>query len=97
MGVGIVIKVKFDKRNSMSTKDLVLQCLRRSLILIVLGLIVSNLHMKDLAHYRYFGVLQRLGLAYCFVTLLEIVFMEPQSPQVNSFFSLKNYYRFAMK
>lgn len=82
MGVGIAIKIKFDKRNSIPTKDLVFQCLRRSLTLIILGLIISNLHANDLTHYRYFGVLQRLGLAYCFVTLLEIVFMEPQSPQV---------------
>ncbi|KAK7590108.1 hypothetical protein V9T40_001721 [Parthenolecanium corni] len=81
MGVGIAIKIKFDKRNSIPTKDLVFQCLRRSLTLIILGLIISNLHANDLTHYRYFGVLQRLGLAYCFVTLLEIVFMEPQSPQ----------------
>lgn len=78
MGISIAIKIKSELRNSITKWDLFKKICARSLILISLGIIVTNLRSDDLNTIRIPGVLQRLGLAYFIVSVLESQFMNAQ-------------------
>lgn len=79
MGVSIAMKVKSELRSSISRADLIRKFAIRSLSLIILGFVLTNLKRDDLSTIRIPGVLQRLGVAYFIVATLEALFMKPQS------------------
>merc|ERR1712156_1286217 len=72
MGVSCVISIQSQLRKSIPRKKLVGRVVRRALTLILLGLVMNtdNNH-NDLSKLRLPGVLQRFGLAYLAVGLLE--------------------------
>ena len=55
-----------------SKKRLYLHIIRRSLLLILLGLIAGGILELDFANMRWMGVLQRIGLCYFLVSILVI-------------------------
>lgn len=74
MGVSLVISTQSQLRNSVPRSKMVLNILKRSLILILLGLVVNSLGgHNDLTNMRFPGVLQRFGIAYLFVALLQTI------------------------
>ncbi|KAI5733432.1 hypothetical protein M8J76_011898 [Diaphorina citri] len=78
MGVSLTFSLCSKLRSGASRAHLFLSVLRRSVILIVLGLVLSNLNNSDVTKLRYMGVLQRLGLAYLFVASVETFLMRMQ-------------------
>uniref|UniRef100_A0A8D8TKV5 Heparan-alpha-glucosaminide N-acetyltransferase n=1 Tax=Cacopsylla melanoneura TaxID=428564 RepID=A0A8D8TKV5_9HEMI len=78
MGVSLTFSLCSKLRSGSSRPQLFFSVLRRSLLLIAMGLLLSNWNHKDLYTIRYMGVLQRLGLAYFFVGSVETFLMRIQ-------------------
>lgn len=79
MGMSINISLRARLRTALPRKQLVLQVLYRSSILIFLGfMFIKSTYLRDI---RFPGVLQRLGLAYLVVGLLEAVFAKRANTQ----------------
>ncbi|HSZ71240.1 MAG TPA: heparan-alpha-glucosaminide N-acetyltransferase domain-containing protein, partial [Cytophagaceae bacterium] len=78
--VGLSIVFSLDKSIASGTNKgvLVQKCIKRSLILIILGLVLNLFPSFDFMHLRFPGVLQRIGLVFCFSSLLFIYFSEVQ-------------------
>ncbi|CAH1179590.1 unnamed protein product [Phaedon cochleariae] len=75
MGLSLTVSVQNKLRSLVPRRLMIFQVIRRSLILLLLGLILnSNKNMSTIAELRFPGVLQRLGLTYLVVGLLEVVF-----------------------
>ncbi len=72
-GVATPFSVGRAIENGKSRKSLVLQVVRRGLILVVLGIIYNNgLQIKPLSEIRFPSVLGRIGLAYLFANIIFI-------------------------
>lgn len=75
MGLSLAVSLQSRLRRGVPRRSLVFQVIRRSFILILLGLILnSNHNMSTIAELRYPGVLQRIGITYLIVGLLEVAF-----------------------
>lgn len=72
MGVSLVISIQSQLRNSVPRMKLAQRIIRRSIVLVLLGLIMNtdNNH-NDLGKLRIPGVLQRFGVSYLIVGLVE--------------------------
>lgn len=69
--VGCVLPYSLDKYRGQASQ-VYGRIFRRTLLLIVLGLIYSGMLKFDFANLRYAGVLQRIALCYCFASLLYL-------------------------
>lgn len=78
MGVSLTFSLCSKLRSGSSRAHLFLSVLRRSLTLLALGVIMSNLGNRDIYRVRIPGVLQRLGTAYLFVASVETFLMRTQ-------------------
>ncbi|KAL1516877.1 hypothetical protein ABEB36_000715 [Hypothenemus hampei] len=75
MGVSLVVSLQKKLHRAVPRQTLVVQLIRRSLILIFLGIVInSSKHILSIAELRLPGVLQRIGVAYFVVGILEIAF-----------------------
>lgn len=75
MGLSLSISFHSKLRRAVPRRHLVFLVLRRSFILILLGLIVnSHGNLNRLDTFRVPGVLQRIGVVYLIVALLETIF-----------------------
>jgi predicted acyltransferase len=77
--VGVAMTFSFAKYNddNKPTKAVYLRILRRTVILFVLGLLLNGFWNKgvwtfDFSSLRVMGVLQRIGLTYCFASLIVL-------------------------
>ncbi len=72
--IGAVMPFSLLKRaeNGEPRKRLYLHVIKRSLTLILLGLIAGGLFKLDFANMRWMGVLQRIGLCYFLVSVLVL-------------------------
>jgi predicted acyltransferase len=70
--VGIVLPFSISRRREQgfSDKKLYLHIIKRTIVLILLGLVLNGLLQFNLAEMRWPGVLQRIGLCYLFAALL---------------------------
>lgn len=74
MGVSLVISIQSQLRNSIPRIRIIRKIFKRSLLLILLGLILNSDGGKnDLRSLRIPGVLQRFGLSYLLVAVPEAV------------------------
>lgn len=75
MGLSLMVSLQNKLRRSVPRRILVFQVIRRSLILIFLGIVInSSKHTLVISELRLPGVLQRLGITYFIVGILEITF-----------------------
>ena len=82
MGVSLAISTQSRLRNSVPRRQLVLRVLKRSAILILLGLIINSRGGgNDLRTLRLPGVLQRFGLTYVVVGVAESLLLPRQFPE----------------
>ena len=81
MGVSLAISTQSQLRNSLPRQRLVLRVIKRSLILVCLGLIINSSQPSDLRTLRLPGVLQRFGLTYLVVGLTESLLLPRQYPE----------------
>ncbi|XP_006622066.1 heparan-alpha-glucosaminide N-acetyltransferase-like isoform X1 [Apis dorsata] len=91
MGLMITVSKRTELRLTTSRIKITLYCLRRSAILIFLGLILNSKDSESLHDLRFPGVLQLLGVSYFVCAILETIFMKPHSQDI-----LHQFGRFAM-
>jgi predicted acyltransferase len=74
--VGVAIPFSIDSRlaRGVGHRAIVLNALRRSLILFAIGLVLNGFPKYDLVHLRMFGVLQRIAICYFVATLIYLSF-----------------------
>ena len=87
MGVSLVISTQSQLRNSVPRRRIVLRVIKRSIILVFLGLIInSEGGHNDLKTFRLPGVLQRFGLTYIIVGCTEALLLPRQFPEVKEIY-----------
>ncbi|XP_023026506.2 heparan-alpha-glucosaminide N-acetyltransferase [Leptinotarsa decemlineata] len=75
MGLSLTISLQKKFRYLIPKRVMIFTVIRRSFILIAIGLILnSNKNMSTIEDLRFPGVLQRIGLTYLVVGILEIAF-----------------------
>lgn len=75
MGVSLVVSLRNRLRHAVPRRQLVFHVLQRSFVLILFGIILnSHGNPATLNKLRFPGVLQRIGVTYLIVGLLETVF-----------------------
>lgn len=75
MGLSLTVSMHKKLQRAVPRRTLVFQVLRRSVLLLFLGVVVnSSKHVLSIAELRFPGVLQRFAVTYCIVGLLEIAF-----------------------
>ncbi len=84
MGVSIPFSINKHIKNGTSKKHIAEKIIRRTLILIALGMFINLLPYFDFATMRIPGVLQRIGLCYG-ATALAYLFMKPRGQRVAAF------------
>ena len=84
MGVSLVISTQSQLRNSVPRKKIILRVIKRSIILVFLGLIINSERSNDLKTFRLPGVLQRFGLTYIIVGCTEAMLLPRQFPEAIS-------------
>lgn len=78
MGVSIAISLRSQLRSSTKRKYVFGRVVRRSVLLLIMGLVLNSVNNNNLNTFRPMGVLQRLALVYFIAATLETVFMKPQ-------------------
>jgi predicted acyltransferase len=78
VGLSIVFSLSKALTSGADKRALAFKCLKRSLILIALGLFLNLFPDFDIANLRYPGVLQRIGIAFAVGSLLFIYLSENQ-------------------
>lgn len=83
MGVTIVLSLRAQLRLSISRSRIILNCLRRALILILFGLIINGQDSGkqngiNLEYLRFPGVLQLLGITYFICATIETIGIKAQ-------------------
>ena len=86
MGVSLAISTQSQLRNSVPRKKILLRVVKRSIILMLLGLVINSkgANPNDLKTLRIPGVLQRFGLTYLIVGMTEAMLLPRQFPDVTS-------------
>lgn len=69
MGVSVVFATEARLGRGDTRAKLALHTVQRAVILILLGIIVNSFPYFHLAHMRFYGVLQRIGVCYLVVGL----------------------------
>jgi len=81
MGVSLTISIQSQLRNSVNRRLIMTRVIKRSIILIILGVILNTDGGKnDLSKLRIPGVLQRFGLSYLVVGLVESLLLPREYP-----------------
>lgn len=78
MGVSIAISLRSQLRSSTKRKYVFGRIVRRSIALLIMGLVLNSVNNNNLSTFRPFGVLQRLAFVYFIAATLETIFMKPQ-------------------
>ena len=92
MGVSMTISIQSQLRNSITRTRLVKTICQRSATLFFFGLVINSVGAghNDLRTLRIPGVLQRFGLAYFMVGLLQATFAKRDLPELNSWHQENN-------
>ncbi|HTW80386.1 MAG TPA: heparan-alpha-glucosaminide N-acetyltransferase domain-containing protein, partial [Terracidiphilus sp.] len=72
VGVSIVFSVQARLARGESRNNLAWHTVRRTVILILFGIVVNSFPYFHLAHMRFYGVLQRIAICYCIVELFYL-------------------------
>ncbi|XP_025412388.1 heparan-alpha-glucosaminide N-acetyltransferase isoform X2 [Sipha flava] len=78
MGVSIAISLRSQLRSSTKRKYVFGRVVRRSIVLLVMGLVLNSVNYNNLHTFRPMGVLQRLAFIYFIAATLETIFMKSQ-------------------
>ncbi|XP_057653455.1 heparan-alpha-glucosaminide N-acetyltransferase-like isoform X2 [Diorhabda carinulata] len=88
MGFSMTMSMQHKLRALVPRRLMVFQVIRRSLIFILLGVLLnSNKNMSTIAALRFPGVLQRIGLVYLLIGILEIVLIKRSQTETSSWAS----------
>lgn len=91
MGVSIAISLRSQLRSSTKRKYVFGRIVRRSFVLLIMGLVLNSVNHNNLNTFRPMGALQRLAIIYFIAATLETIFMRPQPYFTVIYFLLYNY------
>lgn len=87
MGFSLSVSLQKRLRSGVPRRLLIIQIIRRAIILVGLGIMInSNHNLQTIAQLRYPGVLQRFGITYFIVGILEVWFTPRLQQEVFSMF-----------
>ncbi len=92
VGVSLVLAVQSRLARGVIRSKILFGALRRTAILIALGLLVNSYPLFHLASLRYYGVLQRIGVCYFIATVLLLVDRGWQSKVAVALIALVGYW-----
>ena len=72
VGLALPFAIQSRQRRGESRKTILFHILRRTALLIVLGLIFNGILQLSFADFRYTGVLQRIALSYVFAAIIAL-------------------------
>src|SRR3954463_2111012 len=72
MGVSAVFAIESRLARGATRRQLVRQAVRRTIVLCLLGVVVNSFPFFELAHMRFYGVLQRIAVCYLAVSLFYL-------------------------
>src|SRR5438045_2292713 len=72
VGVSIVFAFEARLARGATRAKLAVHTLQRAVVLILLGIVVNSFPFFALPHMRFYGVLQRIGVCYLFVSLFYL-------------------------
>ncbi len=78
VGMSLTLSFAARLRRGVSPGALAAHALRRSVLLVVLGLIVNGLPTYDFPHMRIPGILQRIGICYLLISMLYLALSRPR-------------------
>lgn len=88
MGMSLSVVLQKRLRRAVPRRQLVFSTIRRSLFLIFFGLLLnSNKNMQAISELRFPGVLQRIGITYFIVAIMEITFSKRMEGESTHFLS----------
>src|ERR1700742_5240554 len=73
VGLSLPFAIESRQRRGNCNKTILLHILRRTALLIVLGLIFNGILQLNFSDFRYTGVLQRIGLSYVFAAIITLI------------------------
>jgi predicted acyltransferase len=73
VGLSLPFAIQSRQRRGESRKTILFHILRRTALLIVLGLIFNGILQLHFSDYRYTGVLQRIALSYVFAAIITLM------------------------
>jgi predicted acyltransferase len=86
VGVAIVLSLGAHLARGTSKRDLMLKLVRRSVVILALGLVLNAFPTFDLPHLRIPGILQRIALSYAIAGLLCLAFWGSEGSAVRATF-----------
>ena len=86
VGVSIIFSFTVHLARGSSKRDLALKILRRSVVVLVLGLALNAFPTFDLPHLRIPGILQRIAVCYAIAGLLCLAFWQSEGKAVRAMF-----------
>jgi len=72
MGISVVFAIESRLARGATRRQLVRHAVQRAVILCLLGIVVNSYPFFELAHMRFYGVLQRIAVCYLAVSLLYL-------------------------
>ncbi len=73
VGLSLPFAIQSRLRRGESRKTILLHILRRTALLIVLGLVFNGILQLNFSDFRYTGVLQRIALSYVFAAIITLM------------------------
>ncbi len=91
MGISAAISFQSRVAKGIGRGEIALQVLRRSLLIILIGLILNALPIPHLSTLRFFGVMQRIGLCYFFAGI-ALLYLRPKGVAILTILCLAGYW-----
>lgn len=78
MGLCVPMAMRSLRRRQVARRRIVTKVIKRTVLLFVIGFVLSNIGQYDVRRLRIMGVLQRIAIAYLGVSLLCVTCSDPQ-------------------
>lgn len=86
MGFSLAVSYNSKLRKAVPRRQLFFQVFRRSCLLVLIGVMINSHNRNStLGNLRFPGVLQRIGITYFFVGLMETFFAKRSQVDVSAF------------
>ncbi len=81
MGASCVLSLNSQLRRALSKQRILYSTVRRSVAMLVIGLVLNSLSNNNIKTFRIPGVLQRMSFVYLIVALIELTGFDPEDNQ----------------
>jgi heparan-alpha-glucosaminide N-acetyltransferase len=81
LGASCVLSLNSQLRRALSKQRILYSTVRRSVAMLVIGLVLNSLSNNNIKTFRIPGVLQRMSFVYLIVALIELTGFDPEDNQ----------------